>query len=164
MVSGAWLIVGTLAAGASAVFAGVQILLSRRDANRRAVLDLLQTVDQAGQEVLPHNIAEAQAGSLAVYRGTDTEFSEGARAYLAFLNTLDLVAFSVNNGLADRKLVVKHVSTLLRAEAVTVAFIRSLQGATDDERTYEDLLDLIEKQPFRGRLPRISPPAEGSPT
>ena len=145
-----WTIVASIAAASSAVFAGIQVLLSRRDANRRAALELLRDLESKSRDLISISVADAQDCILAMYRGSPAEVTSGVKAYFAFLNSADLASFAVAKGLADRELLDEHISTLLRAEVITLAFLTALQEACRDDKVYEHLHAQLHKHQLRG--------------
>lgn len=138
---------------ATAVFAGVQIWLSKRDANRRATLDALLLIDTRLQSLWRDDTAALQREVIECYR-TGEAPSEACQRYLAFLNSLDLVAFSIQNGLIDRKLATKHVNTLLRKHVVSFSFLTEFQRCCPGGvAVYEDLMEYYRQQITNKRLP-----------
>lgn len=147
-------IISAIAATASACVAAGQIWLSRRDANRRAVLELLRDIDAASRGLLPYSVEDAQACILARYCEATTELTDGAQAYFAFLNSADLAAFATSKGLADQKLVDEYLATLVRKDVVTRTFLLRLQEACGDDKIYEHLYHLLLRFPVRGVPPQ----------
>jgi hypothetical protein len=116
-------LVAAVAVAVSAGFAGLQLWLGRRDANRRAVLDLLRDVDAKSRDVIGHSVQYAKQAIITCYRDGNDELPQGAMAYLALLSSLDLLAFATAKGLAEATLVNEHVETLLRPSAVSLNFL-----------------------------------------
>lgn len=131
----------TAAAGSAgaAIFAGLQIKYSRKDANRRASLDFLGRVDSALQRVWSLDIPKTQGEILESYKPDGVALSEHAQAYLGFLNTLDLLSYAIRHDLIDKNLAEGHLSTLLTQSVVSLSFLVRLRGACHDQHVYEDL-------------------------
>lgn len=143
----AWTIVGTISTAVAAGAAAVQILISRRDANRRAAIDLLARIDDKLIAIFPENINELQDAILASYKGDVTPLSVAACKYLALLNSIDLLAYSVKHKLTDKNIAMKHVRTLLQTSVLSASFLKELRECCKDEEVYEDLYRVfIEEQ------------------
>lgn len=140
-------------AAAGLAHAGVQTWRSRVAANRRAGLEILRSVDRALSKLVDVPVQKAQVVILERYHGKRTTFGASAKAYLAFLNTLDLAAVAVHQRIADKKMVSNHLRTLLRGEIVSITFIQELCDACDDGETYSDLNRFLLDNPFRGSPP-----------
>lgn len=137
---------------AAAVFAGIQIWLSKRDANRRATLEALLLIDTRLQSIWRDDTAALQREVIAYYEKREAP-SDACQRYLAFLNSLDLVAFSIENGLVDRKLASKHMNTLLKKHVVSFSFLTSFQRCCGDTAVYENLMEYYRQQISKKRLP-----------
>jgi hypothetical protein len=86
-----WTIVWSLSAAGSAFFAGWQIKVSRRDSNRRAVLDHLREVEHRLEPLYRDgDLAQARADLPAQFKG-ESPTDLGLR-YMSFLIALDLLS------------------------------------------------------------------------
>jgi hypothetical protein len=131
--------VEAVAASVAAVFAGLQIHFSRRDANSRAVFEHLREIDQRVQALWADDTQRAQAELLAFYRREREDLTDGARRYMSLLNSLDMLALAVEKRLVDKRTVSEHVQTLLQPHLVSQTFLRELQNCCGDEAVYEHL-------------------------
>jgi hypothetical protein len=134
-----WPALEAIATFFAAIFAGVQIWLSRRDANTRAVLDYLREIDRRVQDAWLARPSAAQAELLAYYRGERPDLTPGAKNYMALLNSIDLLAFAVSKGLMDGKIAQEYLRTLLGPDLVSLTFLKELQDCCGDEAVYEHL-------------------------
>jgi hypothetical protein len=149
----AWTIAASTGTAAAAIFAGVQIWLSKRDANRRATLDALLLIDSRLQALWGDDTAAVQRELIKCYSDMQPP-SEACQRYLAFLNSLDVVAFSIENGLLDGKLATRHVNTLLTEHLVSLSFLTEFQRCYGDMAVYENLMRYYKQQIAKNRLPR----------
>lgn len=142
-----WTIAGALSSVAAAVFAGAQIYLSRRDANRRAALEQLRLVDERLQTVLRTggDVESARSDVLKRYRGETTTFTEGAIAFLALLNALEDTAHAVKNGIVDKAMAFDHLQTIIRPGVVPLTFISDLQSCCEDTNVYRAVRSMLSE-------------------
>lgn len=148
-----WSRIAALAGSASAIIAAVaagiaaaQIWFSRRDANRRASLEQLREVDLRLQPLLRTDPRSLQREVLACYASGGPSLSEECTQYLAFLNSIDLLAFAVQSDLVDEKLVNGHVRTLFSPHLINLTFLRELQTALHNPGIYENLATYLLSQ------------------
>ncbi|MEX2109824.1 MAG: hypothetical protein WD802_04415 [Gemmatimonadaceae bacterium] len=127
------------AAALSALFAGFQIRFSRRDANNRLVFEHLREIDTRIQAAWAVPTEVAQEEVLAYYRRERTDLTEGAKAFLALLNSLDLLAFAVQKKLVDSSPVDEYVRTVVSENVISQTFLREFQKCCGDEASYEHL-------------------------
>ena len=128
---------------AAAIFAGAQIGLSRRDANRRATLDFLRQVDERLHAVWCLDTRGLQRDILASYEPSGPPLSVDATKYLALLNTLDLLALARHKDLVDSTIVAEHIATLMKQHVVSLSFLTKVRTACQDPRIYEHLGNLL---------------------
>lgn len=147
----AWTIIGTVSTAAAAGAAAVQIFISRRDANRRAAIDLLARIDDKLIAIFPENINELQDAILGSYGGDPAPLSVAACKYLALLNSIDLLAYSVKNNLTDKKVAMKHVRTLLQTSVLNASFVKELRECCKDDEVYEDLYRVFLEEQEKSR-------------
>jgi len=139
VTSSGWEIAASIATSAAAVFAGVQILFSRRDANSRAVFQHLTDIDIRLQRAWAADVESAREDVLAYYRLENAELTEGARSYLSLLNGLDLLALAVDKKLVDRQTVDEYIKTLISPQVLSLGFLQELQRCCGDANVYEHL-------------------------
>jgi hypothetical protein len=139
------LIVSAVSAGASAVFAGFQIQFSRRDANRRVAFEFLREVETRLQEAWAFPTEEMQREVLDYYRRDRRDLTAGARAFLALLNSLDLLAYGLQKKLVDSTLIDEWVKTVVSENVLSLTFLRDLQKCCGDEASYEHLYAYFTK-------------------
>lgn len=128
-----------VATTAAAVFAGYQIYTAKRDANRRAALDLLLDIDRRVQPVWRGNVDDAQEKVIAHYRDPSGRLDGDAEAYMSLLNGLDLAGYAVKKNLVDRAYVDDHIKTLVSPEVIPLSFVKRLQKCCNNEEVYKDL-------------------------
>jgi hypothetical protein len=144
-----WTIVAAISAAVAAIIAAVQVWLSRRDANRRATLQLLGDLEQRLHPLWPCDTKLLRSEILTHWTKSNhsssggNKLSQDAINYLALLNTLDLLGFAVNSGLADTMLTIRNVRTLLDGQFVSLSFVNELQDACRDSNVYSDLRTLL---------------------
>ena len=134
-----WSIVEAVGTSAAALFAGVQIWLSRKEANARTVFEHLREIDQRVQNAWAGNIQATQQELLKYYRGQTEELSQPARNYLALLNALDVLAFAIDKKLVSGHIANEYVRTLVSPNVLSQTFIKSLQECCGDAGVYEHL-------------------------
>jgi hypothetical protein len=154
-LSSFWPILEAVSTAAAALFAGVQIRLSRRDANARAVFDHLQEIDRRVQEAWIARPDEVQPELLAFYRRETTDLSSAASAYLSLLNALDVLAFAIQRKLVDASVVDEYISTLVNPNVVSLTFLKELQMCCNDPSVYEHLYTYFASLQQR-RVTRLS--------
>jgi len=128
-----------------AFFAAWQIFLSRREANARAVFEHLRELDERVQEAWPHTSGKARKDLLDYFGGERTDLTDGARAFLALLNSLDILAFGLEAGYVDHDLAIRHIRTLVNPDVIPKDFIDEFQRCCRDSNIYEDLKRLLHK-------------------
>lgn len=136
-------LIAAAGSAAAAIFAGVQIYYSRRDANRRATLDFLRQVDERLQAVWSLDTTAVQQQILASYEPSGSSVSAECTKYLALLNTLDTLALARKNGLVDSTIIAEHISTLMKRHLVSLSFLAEFRSACKDQKVYEHLGDLM---------------------
>ena len=159
MTTSGWEIAGSIATSAAAIFAGVQIWFSRRDANSRAVFQHLSDIDLRVQRAWSADVESARAEVLAYFRRENAELTEGARSYLNLLNGLDLLALAVAKKLVDRRTVDEYIKTLISPQVLSLSFLQELQKCCGDANVYEHLYryfcELRDKQAKPDRTLRL---------
>jgi hypothetical protein len=139
MDASAWGSVEALATAAAATFAGAAIWLSRRDANRRTAFEHLKAVNVALDRAWAFPMDLAQQQILDYWTGKTADLTEGAKAYLNLLTTLDLLALAVHKGIVDNALVAHYVKTLVNDQLLSQSYLKKLQDCCKNEHIYEDL-------------------------
>ena len=153
MPESGWSIASTLAAGASALFAALQISISRRDANSRAALEALRSVDTELRAAWEYDTETSQREVLEYFSGKSTSLPPGAKSYLSLLNTIDLLALAVEQKLISRKIVEEHIPTLVNKNVVSLTFLSAFRKTGQDEGVYIHLQGLlIELEEIRRKL------------
>jgi hypothetical protein len=127
------------AAAISAVFAGVQIQWSRRDANRRLAFEHLREIETRLQRAWAFLVVDMRRDVLDYYRRDRDDLTPGAQAFLALLNSLDLLAYGLQKRLVDPSLVDEWVKTVVSEKVLSQTFLRELQKCCGDEASYEHL-------------------------
>ena len=133
-----WSAVAGVAAVASALVAAQQIWLSRRDANRRAALEHMRTIDERIRPLIRHSHDDLERAVLDAYKGQPND-SDVCADYMALLNALDLAAFAVDERLVARKLLEEYLGTIMRSGTVTLTFIDAFQACCGDSTAYHHL-------------------------
>lgn len=129
-----------LIAAASAVFAGISILVSMDWSRRQATLEHLREVDRRVQEIWQIDVEQVQQHILDVYSGSGAPLSPDGARYMAFLNAVDLLAFARANKVVHRKSVDRYARTLV-PRTVDGRFIEALQSCLQDSEVYADILE-----------------------
>ena len=138
--SSGWGITEALGTVGAALFAAVQILLARRDSNKRATIEHLREIDKRIQLVWTVPVKATQKEILECYSGTSSkQLSDDAQKYLALLNALDVLALGIRQRVVDYKSATDHVRTLLSTNVVSLTFIDDLRKSCSDPCVYEDL-------------------------
>lgn len=157
MPESGWSIASTVAAGASALFAALQISISRRDANNRAALEALRNVDTELRAAWDYDIETSQAEVIAYFSGKTTTLPHCAKSYLSLLNAIDLLALAVQQKLVSRKIVEEHIPTLLNKDVVSLTFLTEFRKSCEDEGVYIHLQELLIKlEEIRRRLAKTT--------
>jgi hypothetical protein len=133
------------AAALSAVFAGIQLQWSRRDANRRLAFEHLREIETRLQKAWAFLTADMRRDILNYYRRERDDLTPGAQAFLALLNSLDLLAYGLRKKLVDSRLVDEWVKTVVSERVLSQTFLRELQKCCGDEASYEDLYAYFTK-------------------
>ena len=150
-----WAIAEAVATSVAAGAAAYQIRLSRRDANARAVFDHLREIDRRVQDAWLLGAAAAQTELLDYYRKKRPDLTEGARAYLALLNSLDVLAYAADRKLLDGQVAADYLKTLLTPDVISLTFISQFQECCGDTSVYEHLEAFLTKYRWL-RKPTIS--------
>lgn len=129
-------VVGAGAASIAAIFAGSQIWYSRRDANNRATFEHLRVIDERLQSAWPWDIVKAQEELIASYSGNKKDLTEGGRAYLALLNSLELLAYARKKNLVNRKSTDDFIRTIINPRIVPLIFLEELQKCCEDNNVF----------------------------
>lgn len=142
--------VGSIAAAASAVYAGLQIRESRRSATREASLEFLREIEERVVALSAVKPADARAEILSYHRGEVDELGDDARRYSAYLSALDRMELALASGALDPDIVRPWLRGLLQPKVQLMTFIEQLQAACHDTSVLEYL-----QRDLRGRLQEL---------
>lgn len=141
---GFWTGVASLAAAASAGFAAWQLRSARLQTSRSAAFEHFREIDARLRDLWSADVQAVQRNIIRAYRG-EAALTDADKLYMVFLNSLDLLAFAREEGVADRELVDRYIPTLLRSSTITVGFLTEFQQCCGDHQVYEHLSALLQQ-------------------
>ncbi len=139
-----WELIAVLASAATVWW---QLQESRKDASRRAVLEVAQGLDTAGRRILPFSIRESQRDVLAFYRGETIELGKGGAEYISYLSHLETIALALEQRLIDRRALRDFLVAAAAPHMVTSSFIALIQEECGPgDQTWSKLKAEIERR------------------
>jgi hypothetical protein len=143
------------AAVVAALVAAFQIHISRRDANRRATFEHLREVEVRLLAAQSFEASSAQAELIRYYEGGLTDdLSGGAKAHMALLTSLDLIAFARSQRIIDIKVADEYLKTLVNPKVIPLTFLSQLQAAIGDVCVFEHLAQYLKDRVRSAALER----------
>ena len=101
------------------------------------------------------SVGPAQTELVDYYRKKRPDLTAGARAYLALLNSLDVLAYAADRKLLDGQVAADYLKTLLTPDVISLTFIGQFQECCGDTSVYEHLEAFLTKYRWL-RKPTIS--------
>jgi recombinational DNA repair protein (RecF pathway) len=151
-----WTILSSLAGTAGATFAAAALLLNARRTQRSETFQHLRDVNEALARLGPVDARELQAAVLA-YMRHEGDAPERWAEYQAMLDTLELLAFAVEQGAANQRIARAYLRSFLGGHLVPAEFLRAYQAVTRNRHGYESLLRFVD------RTGPVLPPMIGYP-
>ena len=130
-------VAATGAAVASAFLAWVAIAVGKRDSQVRATFEAIRFVEK--RSLATWKISDAAGDECLEAVRTGSSLSEGAIAFMAFLNALDLLALGVSKKALDEALVRSYFRHLGRQVPFFLAFLPQFRDCAGDQDAYTHL-------------------------
>jgi hypothetical protein len=134
-----WTILSSLAGAAGTVFAGAALLMNSTHTRRSETFQHLRNVNGALAQLGPVDAPELHAAVLA-YMRHETGPPEAWANYQALLDTLELLAFAIEESAADQSIARAYLRSFLGGHLVPAAFLHEYQVETRNPHAYEALL------------------------
>jgi len=112
----------------AAIAAAVTIWVAQRDNRRRATFEQLREINTRLQALGGHDITDVQRELLRYYGHHRDDLPPEGRLYMDLLDSLELLAFSVEEGAAGKRIAIKYVSTILLSPITPLPFSRTFSG------------------------------------
>lgn len=134
--------VAAFAATASALFAGAQIRLSRRESKTRSTFEHLREIEKRVQAVRHRVLGELCTRTVEAFN-RKCELDDDCRAYLALLDSLELLGSACRMKTVNVNEVVRYLKPILREELVTMSALRELRALWREPAIYEGVEELF---------------------
>ncbi|MBB4635225.1 hypothetical protein [Longimicrobium terrae] len=141
-----WTIVSTLSGSVSAVFAAVALWQSSSRTQLSETFQHLRDVNTALAGLGAADAPVLQAAALAYTRHETDAVPERWTEYQALLDTLELLAFAVEQRAVNRRVASSYLRSILGGHLVPAQFLRDYQRAARNPHCYEALLRFVNSK------------------
>lgn len=152
-----WNALAALAAAASAGFAAWQLWESRRESRLRSTFEHLREIESRVQAIRHVPPAELCQRTRDAYAGKSF-LDEDCKAYLALLDSLELLAMARRLGAVETPVVDNYLAPVVRRELVSLSALTDFRTAWNEPKIYGDLGELLVKIEQKGH--RLVEPEE----
>jgi len=152
-----WNTVASLAAAASALFAGWQIWQTRRESRLRTTFEHPREIERRVQAIRHVPPSELCARTRDAYGGL-VHLDEDCKAYLALLDGLELLATARRLRMVDTAVVDEFLAPIVRRELVSLSAIPDFRAAWNEPLIYGDLRGLLLE--FESKRKLVARPAK----
>lgn len=142
-----WSIVAAIAAAGGAVFAGLQVWTSTKQARATTAFRHLERISDRVEQFVGFDVGAIQDEILRHYGHATGAAGLGApaRQYLALLTDLDLFAYAAQSGAASSRIEQGYMHSMYSGGIVTPAFIREYHDCCKLDTPYRHLLTRLEQ-------------------
>ncbi len=138
-----WDISSAVGSFGAALAAAATIWFAQRDSRRRATFEQLREINIRLQALGGYEMADVQRELLRYYGHHRGDLPAGGRLYMDLLDSLELLAFAVEEKAVDRRIAIQYVRTILLSPMTPYVFLLDLQRCCGDENVYGHLSRLI---------------------
>lgn len=148
-----WEIGSAIGSFGAAIAAAATIWVAQRDSRRRATFEQLREINVRLQALGGYEIADVQRELLRYYGHNRDDLPPGGRLYLDLLDSLELLAFAVEERAVDKRIAVQYVCTILLSPMTPYVFLLDLQRCCGDGNVYGHLSRLILHENIKHQRP-----------